>query len=259
MVRSPPGGTQSVRRAVTLLREIAVKAPGGGWQLADLARRCGIDRTTAYRILGCLVAEGLITRNEDGRRGSSYRLGPLAFELGLAAQPERDLRPLCADAMTRLAARTGDTVFLNVRSGYDSVCLDRREGPYPVRALTVEVGARRPLCASAGGLAMLMLLPEAERRSIVKENAQRLAATTGVSLRTLNLMLEESIASGYGLNNRRVIPGVIALGVAVRNARGEPIAALSIAAIGERLGTARRKEAAAWLREAVAQIGKKLG
>ena len=49
------------------------------------------------------------------------------------------------------------------------------------------------------------------------------------------------------------------MGVAVRNARGEPLAALSIAAIGERLGTARRKEAAAWLREAVAQVGKKLG
>jgi DNA-binding IclR family transcriptional regulator len=258
MTAQTPGGTQSIRRAVALLREIAVKAPGGGWQIAELARRCGIDRTTAYRILGCLVAEGLLTRNEDGRRGSSYRLGPLAFELGLAAQPELDLRPLCAEAMTRLAARTGDTVFLNVRSGYDSVCLDRREGPYPVRALTVEIGARRPLCASAGGLAILMLLPDAERRSIVKENAQRLAATTGVSLRTLNLMLEESIAAGYGLNNRRVIPGVIALGVALRDARGIPLAALSIAAIGERLGAARRKQIAGWLGEETSRIGKAL-
>jgi DNA-binding IclR family transcriptional regulator len=246
-----PGGTQSIQRAVALLREVAARAPGGGWRLAELARRCGLDRTTAYRMLNCLIAEGLIVRSDPGQR---YRLGPLAFEIGLAAQAEFDLRPSCSEALTRIAAQTGDTAFLNVRSGHDSACLDRREGGYPVKALTVEIGARRPLAASAGGLAMLMLLPEAEHRAILRENARRLAANTRLSLRTLNAMLEESNAAGCGLNLRRVIPGVIAIGVAVRNPRGAPVAALSVAAIGERLAPARRREVAALLRAEAAGV-----
>ena len=247
---SAPEGTQSIQRAISLLREAAEKAPGGSWRLSELAARCGIDRTTAHRILKCLVAERLIMRSPDGQR---YRLGPLAFELGLAAQPIVDLRSLCSDALTRLAARCGDTVFLIVHSGFDAVCMDRREGHYPIKALTVEIGTRRPLCASAGGLSMLMLLPKEVRRSVIAENGRRLATTMRVGVRTLTTMLDESLAVGYGLSHDRVIPGVVAIGVPIRDFRDEPLAALSVAAISERLGTARRPEIVALLRaEAVA-------
>jgi len=250
-----PGGTQSIQRAVALLRQAAVKTPGEGWPLGELARRCGIDRTTAYRILKCLVAEGLIARSADGQR---YRLGSLAFELGLAAEPALDLRPYCSDALTRLAGRCGDTVFLNVRSGFDAVCLDRREGAYPVKALTLEIGARRPLGASAGGLAMLMLLPDAARRSVIVENAQRPTATPRLSVRTLTSMLDESMAAGYGISRNRVVPGVAAIGVPIRDFRHEPLAALSVAAISERLGVTRRRGIVAWLRAEAAAIERAL-
>lgn len=252
---SAPEGTQSIRRAISLLREAAEKAPGGSWRLSELAARCGIDRTTAHRILKCLVAERLIMRSPDGQR---YRLGPLAFELGLAAQPIIDLRSLCSDALTRLADRCGDTVFLIVRSGLDAVCMDRREGHYPIKALTVEIGTRRPLCASAGGLAMLMLLPKEVRRRVIVENARRLATTTRLGVRTLTTMLDESMAVGYGLSHDRIIPGVVAIGVPIRDFRHEPLAALSVTAISERLGTTRRPEIVALLRAEAAAIERAL-
>ena len=250
-----PGGTQSIQRAVALLRQAAVKRPGDGWRLAELAARCGLDRTTAYRILRCLIAEGLIERSADGQR---YRLGSLAFELGLAAEPAFDLRPYCSDALTRLAGRCEDTVFLNVRSGFDAMCLDRREGAYPVKALTLEIGARRPLAASAGGLAMLMLLPDTERRSVIAENAQRVAAMPRLSVRALTAMLDESMAAGYGISSNRVVPGVAAIGVPIRDFRQRPLAALSVAAISDRLGVTRRREVAAWLRAEAAAVERAL-
>ena len=250
LASSAPAGTQTIQRAVALLRQVAVKRAGEGWRLSELAGQCGLDRTTAYRILKCLISEGLIERSADGQR---YRLGPLAFELALAAEPAFDLRPYCSDALTRLAGRCGDTVFLNARSGFDAICLDRREGAYPVKALTLEIGARRPLAASAGGLAMLMLLPDTERRSVIAENAQRATATPRLSIRTLTTMLDESMAAGYGISSNRVVSGVAAIGVPIRDFRDKPLAALSVAAIGERLGATRRREVVAWLRaEAVA-------
>ena len=251
---SAPEGTQSIQRAIALLREVAVSAAGGGWRLSELAARCGVDRTTAHRILKCLAAERLVVCNPNGQR---YRLGPLAFELGLAAQPSIDWRSLCSDALTRLSIHCGDTVFLIVRSGFDAVCMDRREGNFPIKALTVEIGMRRPLCVSSGGLAILMQLPKEESRRVIAENAKRLKATR-LNAHTLTTMLDESIAAGYGLSQNRVIPGVVAVSVTMRNFRGEPLAALSVAAISERLGASRRLEIVALLRAEAISIEREL-
>lgn len=45
--------------------------------------------------------------------------------------------------MDRLQAETQDTCYLTLRSGFDAVCLDRREGLSPIRVLTLDVGSRR--------------------------------------------------------------------------------------------------------------------
>lgn len=245
-----PRGTQSIHRAVALLREISHRLRAG-WTLTDLAAQCGLDRSTAHRILACLVAEGLVVRHPVHRR---YVLGPLAFELGLAAAPRFDLRTLCAPVLQRLADRIGDTVFLNTRSGNDSVCIDRREGDYPIKALAVEIGARRPLVASAGGVAMLLALPESERAAIVQANVSKLSGTARARVSDIHRMLKRSAVAGYAVNEDDIIPGVTAIGMPIALPSGEPVAAISIAAVSERLRERRRKEALALLRAAAAEV-----
>ena len=75
---------------------------------------------------------------------------------------------------TRIAERTGDTVFLNVRSGPDVLCIDRKEGTFPIKTLIIEVGNRRPLGVGAGGIALLMPLPDEELERVVSANEARL-------------------------------------------------------------------------------------
>jgi len=58
------------------------------------------------------------------------------------------------------AEEVGDTVYLVVRSGMEAVCLERIEGPSPVRVLTLDSGSRRPLGLGAGGLAILPRYPK---------------------------------------------------------------------------------------------------
>ncbi|HZQ61201.1 MAG TPA: helix-turn-helix domain-containing protein, partial [Casimicrobiaceae bacterium] len=148
-------GTQSIQRAAMLVRVIASRSRTG-MRLSEVVQHAHLERSTARRILKCLAAEGLVTQDAASRR---YFLGPLVFELGLAAAPRFNLVDTCRPSLQRIAEKTGDTVFLTVRSGYDSVCLDRREGSFPIKALMMEPGTRRPLGAGAGGLALLMLLP----------------------------------------------------------------------------------------------------
>ena len=42
--RSPRPGTQSLRRAALLLRELSTRQ-SGSWTLTELATQCGLDRT----------------------------------------------------------------------------------------------------------------------------------------------------------------------------------------------------------------------
>lgn len=161
-----PNVTRSLHRAVGLLRLLASHTRIG-WRLSDLAEHARLDPATVHRLLHALVDEGLACRVPGTRH---YTLGPLAFTLGLAAAPYFDLgRP----TQTRLAALAKDlhgTVFLKLRSGVDSVCLARHDGVGPVPSLMLEVGGRRPLCLTAGGVAMLIHLPRAEQAAIEADN-----------------------------------------------------------------------------------------
>jgi DNA-binding IclR family transcriptional regulator len=247
-------GAQSISRAATLLRAIASRS-GEGSRLVDLARLTELERPTAHRILQRLVAEGLLLQNAETRR---YQLGPLVFELGLAAAPQFNLKQLCESAMSRIAEQTGDTVFLSVRSGFDSVCLDRKEGRFPIRTLTLDVGTRRPLGVGAGGMALLMALNERDVHKIILAIAPRLQGYGTLSAPELFKMIERARKLGYALNDRQVTPGAISVGLPVLNPYGSPYAAISVGAIAERMTEDRRDFIASVLRHEILPLQKDL-
>jgi DNA-binding IclR family transcriptional regulator len=232
---APIGGAQSIRRAMALIRRVT-EAGRDGAPVAALAGQTGIDRTTAHRILKCMAEEGMLSQSSGGR----YILGPLAFEIGLAAGERLDLRTKCRAALTRIAAETGDTVFLMTRDGYESVCADRIEGGYPVKTLVVEVGNRRPLGIGAGSLAILSALPADEAETAITHNQERLAGFDNMSADRLRRLVGRARTEGKASLPVIGIPGVHALAVAVRTPGGRPIAALSVAAIRSRM-TAQRQ------------------
>ena len=106
---SVPGklsGTQSIERALTLLREIAAHNRNGS-RLLDLSSRTSLQRPTVHRMLKCLAAENMVQQDPDSHR---YFLGPMVFELGLTAAPRFNLREICHPALTRIADATGEAV-----------------------------------------------------------------------------------------------------------------------------------------------------
>jgi DNA-binding IclR family transcriptional regulator len=231
-------GTQSISRASLLVRLIAMRNRDG-MRLVDLVQHARLERPTVRRILKCMIAEGLVMQDADSHR---YFLGPLMFELGLAAAPQFDLRDICRPALQRIADRTGDTVFLTVRSGDDSVCLDRAEGSFPIKALTLDVGTRRPLGAGAGGMALLMPLDPAAVDAIVSANAARLRGYNNLTAAALLKMLARARRAGYALNDIHITPGAISVGLPIVNPHGAPFAAVSVGAIAGRMTPERRQE-----------------
>lgn len=249
-----PDGARSLHRAIGLLRLLSMRT-ATGWRLSDLAQEAALEHSTVHRMLACLLEERLAVRVPGTRR---YAIGPLAYELGVAAAPHFGIERLAAPALARLAGDTRDIVFLNVRSGAESVCVARVEGRKALKAYTVDVGTRRPLSLSAGGVAMLIALPRAQQTRLEAQNLQAIVRRGEARQTAVRRMVQRSRRLGYGFNHEDIIPGIAALGVAIRAPSGEPIASLSLAALGEDL-VARQAQVLARLREEAARIEELLG
>jgi len=237
-------GTQSIDRAVRLLKHIATHN-SAGLTLAQAARESGLTVPTTHRILSSLCEHGLAMQRGPRRE---YFLGQLAYELGLAANCNFNLRELCAPVLGRLSRQTQDTVFLTTRSGPDSVVIERKEGSYPVKVLTQMVGERRPLGSTVAGVALLAALSDGELEDLIARNRGRLGRYGSLSEPLLRRMVGRAREIGYALNDGELIPEVTGIGVAIPTRLGTSYAALSVVALKNRLAAPRRQEVAELLR-----------
>lgn len=249
-----PWGTQSIHRAVTVLRELSSHGQRGS-RLVEIAEALRLERPTAHRILKGLIAQGMVTQVADTK---CYRLGHVVYELGLAASPHFNLKEVCQPTLARIAQRTEDSVFLMVRSGLDAVCIDRLEGSYPIQARTLDIGGRRPLGCGAGGLALLLEMPDDEIERVIATNAPRFGSSGRMTADRMRNAVRRSRKAGYAINEEDVLSGVSAIGVAVRPRQGQAYAALSIAGISSRFEGERRDELASLLIKEARALEKKV-
>ncbi|RYY97306.1 MAG: IclR family transcriptional regulator [Comamonadaceae bacterium] len=234
---TPTGGAQALRRAVAVLRALAGTQDRGA-RLADVAEQCDLTRPTAHRLLQVLAEEGLAERLPDSAR---YVIGPDAALLGIARPSALPLRSVADPVLRRVAQATGDSVALTVRSGTDSLCVDRRAGSHPIQVMPAVVGARLPLGVGMGGLAILAFLPEAEIDDVLRRNAARLARRR-LTATALRERLRQVRRDGYAFSEAATIPGTHVLAVPVFGADGQPLAALSLSAMAARLPRARARQ-----------------
>ena len=245
-------GTQAIERATRVLCVLAERGRSG-WRISDLAARTKLPLGTCHRILDGLVRQRMAAHFPDNAR---YAVGPLIAELAAARPAWLDLPADAAPALRQLARRHRAVAYLYARSDDDFVCLVRENG-IAMRELTIERGTRRPLVTSAGGAAILMQLPDKERREVVRANMTELAAFGEQRISGIQAMLRESAACGYGLNLAWVVAGVHAAGVAVVDpASGEPLGAVGISGLPERLQLPRIEAIIPELREVAGEVAR---
>ncbi len=234
----------SAAKTCAILRAFAARSP---LRLTDIAAATGLNKVTALRIVETLIEEGFVAREAQGR---GFARGREILALAATAGRPDDIRALARPSLVRLAALSGDTVILSVRSGPDSVCLDREVGSFPIRANYLEIGSRRPLGVGAGALALLSALPDREIEAVLDASGARLAPYPRLDAATLRDLVAESRARGHVLLLDRVVDRMGAIGIPVLDDAGTVAAALSIAALTERIVERADALAAALRREA---------
>ena len=257
MGKQDTGGTQSLDRAIDLLRIVASRT-GRGVRFSDVVARSDLSKATVHRLLQALERHGLIAHDPAARL---YHLGPEAFVIGTLAAERHGIHRVALPSLTRLAFASQDTAFLSVRRDWQSVCVHREEGGFPIRSHVLQAGDRHPLGLGAGSLAMLAALPDDEIEAVLVQARPEIDA---LCPRYTATELDQAIARtrtlGYALN-----PGLLeaeswGVGVAVLDLQGRCQAALSISAIQSRLSSeARQRELAALLREEARRLADRLG
>ncbi|WP_326541615.1 IclR family transcriptional regulator [Pseudorhodoferax sp.] len=222
-------GAQSTARTLALLQRVA-RGHAEGVALRTLVADSGLDRTTAYRLLGALVQGGLVQREA----GTVYRLGDEALALGLAALQRPPLVERCLPVMRALARRSGEPVFLVVRAGDHSHCLHLEQGPRPVRAFADSVHRLVLLGLGTPSFTFLAHMDDAALAAHYARHAEAYAAQR-MGLAKMQRLARQARAQGYAQINAQGVGGV---GVRfVLGSCGE--AALGIVAPAARLPRAR--------------------
>ena len=219
---------RSVSRAAALLYCIAGQGEVGV-RLGELVRKTGLSKATAHRILQSLVSLGLV--DQPGME-PVYFPGFGLLSLASGAAQRGGYARVTAARRANLAQRTRDTVFLTMIDGTESVCIGRDEGTFPIKALTLDIGSRRPLGVGAGSLALLAAMEPGPRETVLAANASRYAEY-GLNADDLRKAAGEAARQGWALDDGAVIPGTVGLGVAlVKGATAISVAAIAPAPDG---------------------------
>lgn len=234
---------RSIERAARIIKTLG-DDPASGARLSELAAATGLGKSTVHRIVAALIAQGFVYQNPETRL---YHLGDDLVRLAHASSAIA-VAEAARPSLDRLAEETEDVAFAQIREGDETICLDRRVGAFPIKTLTLDVGDRRPLGVGAGSLALLAWRPDDRIEDYLSRYAPR-AEYAAFTADVLRILCRRSRREGYALNEGRIVRGMGAVGVAVADEEGSVVAALSVAAIEERMKGAWRGEVVALLQE----------
>ncbi len=242
--------TNAVQKVCLLLSALSNPSP---CRLKDLAAQTGIDKASILRVLETLLEQGYVTRDDSHK---TYQLADRAILLGLAMQQRMPVVHQARPHMLRVAAHSGDTALLLQRMGAESVCMDREFGGYPIRANYLEVGTRRPLGLSSGGLALLAWLPDEEIGALLDISEPAIKRTYPHITRSfIEDQVAKSRAQGHACLLNLLVEQMGGMAVPLFGADGRPFAALVVSALARRIQE-RRQALAELLHETAVSFAK---
>ncbi len=229
----PAQPVQSVDRAMTLLAGVA--SSQRALTAAELAQRCGLNRSTAWRLLATLEAHGMVERDHAG----GYRVGYGALRLGAAADVDSVVRRVKPE-LERLSAQVGETVSLAVVKSMSLVYVDH---------VTVNGVAYQPwtqdrisLHSTSSGKIFLAWLSEQEREGAVPGTLERFTDRTTTDRAVLDAELAKARRLGYARCAGEDAAFTNGVSAAALDARQRPIAVVNVWGPERRIPVARFDE-----------------
>lgn len=250
-----PDTTGSLNRAVPVLRAIA-SGPRQGMSMAAIARAVNLPRSTAHRVLASLLQHGWVVRDATS---ALFNLGADLAEIGTSAIDRHPLRTAAAGDLASLAGRLGEPIYLDVRCGLDMLCVGRFDASSADPTCSGWSGMRAPFGLTPGNMAMLAVMPRAQRNLIVTRNLPRYRLLPGFDEVGFMDSLRHSVARGYGAYSAIVLDrSRCGLGVALFDRERQPVASIGVTYADGHWTRDDRRAAMAHLERAARRISRRL-
>jgi len=241
----------SVTRALALLDEVARSEDGLG--VNELARRIGVNASTASRLLGTLEDAGFVERSADG----PYRLGLKLLALSDRVLGQLDVRDRARPWLTWLVEETGETATLSVPGGGQAITVDFVPSSSSVVSMA-RVGRPSVAHATAAGKVMLAFgsaVLDVDAQGQLTAFTERTITDPGELAAELEAVRASGIAEAVGERE----PDLNALAVPVMGRRDELVAILGLQGPAARLPASTRRALRGPLRRAASELGRSLG
>jgi len=196
-----------------------------GISIKDLCGRLSVPRSTVYRVLNTLEARNVVKRIADG----AYVLGPrlLNFAANVTDTRDSDIAQTAIGRVEALAMSTGQSVKISVIYNNLALVVCCAQGSQDF-AITVRPGRTIPLHAGAASKLLLANMAQATRETILAQPLQAFTPKTIVDPDRLRKELKTVAATGWSIDAGEHGEGVHAMATAIRDRKGDVIAAISI-------------------------------
>src|SRR5260370_11924730 len=245
-----------VERAFRLLDLLS--AAEEGLTLSDLARALNMSKGSIHGLLKTLEGNGVIEQAEDRR----YVMGPRIYDLAQAYIQRAGLRHYALPAMRRLAASTGETVFLGKIEPKGVRIIESMvdEGAQPALHISAPRGTRVHLLAAATGPFVLASWPLAQREAFLHAHAlPRFTEHTITDPQQFLARVEEAIRTGVSFDHEEDLVGVNAVGAPIYGTGGALVALLWVVGFASRFKDEALERATQQLRAEVLEVSQALG
>lgn len=214
----------SVATAARILREFGMHSTQLG--VSQLARRVGVSKSTAHRVIWTLVEEGLLEKvTETGL----FRLTATMRSLGASAEAAQRLHEAATIPLDQLRTKSPGTLHVAILDGTEVLYVERREGPGAIQVFR-DVGSRNFAHTTASGKVLLAFLPTEHVLKLVEE--LRLIPKTPLTITSKKVFLAELDKvrhQGYGENRGESQPGMCSIAAPIRDRLGHVVASVSVA------------------------------
>lgn len=241
---------RALAKGLAVVEAFDARAPA--MTLSDVARKTGLSRGTARRLLLTLVELGYA-----GFDGRNFSLRPRVLNLGFAYLNSQTLWQLAQPYMVELVEQVHESCSISVLDGTDIVYVARVPTAARIMSINLGIGTRLPAFATSMGRVLLSGLPTEEIERLLAQVSPLPRHTPKTITEPKELLREIELVrrQGWALVDQELEQGLRSVAVPVVDCAGMPIAALNVGTHASRWTIQKlTQEALPLLKQTAAQI-----
>lgn len=191
--------------------------------LSDVARRTGLTRATARRLLLTLETLGYVRSD-----GKMFELTPKVLQLGYSYLSALSLPQIADPHLKRLSATLQESTSMSVLDGQDVVYV-ARVATHRIMTVAIAVGTRFPAHVTSMGRVLLSGMDAKELGEYLRgATLNPLTERTTTRREALVQQLDRVREQGYAVVDQELELGLCSAAAPVQNSAGHTVAAINV-------------------------------